>query len=397
MGISQAHLTAITNSGFETFAKFAFSCNFSPGQPDETPLIAMVTAIIGAAPNPVELGGFRRLFFEAYTLAANDLRQRVDRVEDSQPRKLAAPDRAFRYDSQVARLPNLNLTNELEPSDALIDKACQQADDNRVSYIEWSACTKKSQELAGVKVIQQLKSDSAGFVKVAAGEVDVQADLDTELLMRFALQRRGLAYDQAGILTFTVHEQWVDMLIFHRLSVPVPGYSKISIAQLLNADRALFTYLATRTRAGVLPIAGGVRPLDTHLVAGMNSTSVLFLLLPLALPASTKRVGDDVSGTDVKKQKGDQKGKGKGKKKGGDKSDKGAGKGSKSSGKPKNMPADMKGMHASDPDGVHICFNFNRGTCNLPVSNGRCNNGRHVCCHPNCYGPHAMSACTSTA
>lgn len=388
IGISSLHATALTLSGFDTFAKFAFSCNYAPNAPDEQPLVDRVTAIIGAAPTPTELGGFRRLFFEAYTLSANDLRQRVDRVEDSQPRKLAAPDRAFRYESQVQRLRGLNLTNELEPSDALVDRACQQAEDNRLAYIEWSMCTKKAQELAGIKTIPQLKYDSSGIVRLGASEQELHADLDSELLMRFALQRRGLAYDQAGVLTFSVHEEWVDKIIFHRLSIPLPGYGKISIPQLLNADRALFTYLSSKTRGGIAPNGAGIRPLDVHLQAGINDNAVVFLLLPLPLPHSNKRPADDDKAGGAGGAKGSgknkkQKGKGKGDSKG---------KGNKS-GKPRNMPADMAGMHATDHEGVHLCFNFNRGSCNLPVANGRCNNGRHVCCKPNCYGPHAMGAC----
>jgi hypothetical protein len=36
----------------------------------------------------------RRLFFESYTLAAADLRARVDRRDEDAPRKLALPERS---------------------------------------------------------------------------------------------------------------------------------------------------------------------------------------------------------------------------------------------------------------------------------------------------------------
>ena len=63
----------------------------------------------------------RRLFFERYTLAAADMRSRLDRKDCDEPRRLAQAERASRHASQVTRLNSLDLTGELEPSHALID------------------------------------------------------------------------------------------------------------------------------------------------------------------------------------------------------------------------------------------------------------------------------------
>ena len=392
-GLTVPHRDLVLAAGHTTMARFAFSCNYSPGAPIETPFIEMIESVLGVN-NPVAaiVGPFRRLFFECYTLAAADLRQRVDRVEDSQPRKLAPPERAFRYAAQVVRLRGLNLVNELEPSDALVDRACQQFEDNRMALIDWELCTKKSQEIRGIKKIPQLKADATGSLVLESNDQKLEADLATELLMRFALQRRGLALDQADVLTFAAHDLWVDQLFFHRLATPPPGYAKISIAQLVNADRALHTRMAELTRQGIVPDAAGVRPMDTAIAAAMTHASVTFLLMPMPLASASNRRADEPSrGTDVRPKK-KAKGGGKGEKGGkGTKGSRGGGKGVPKGG----MPSDLAGMLAVDASGNSICFNYNRGTCNLPVRNGKCQRGHHVCCK--CLGPHPLLACPNNS
>jgi hypothetical protein len=390
-GLSVVERDLVIAAGHTTMARFAFCCNYSPGAPNELPFITMIETVLGA-PNPpaATVGPFRRLFFECFTLAAADLRQRVDRGEDAQPRKLPPPERAFRYAAQVTRLRGLNLVNELEPSDALVDMACQQFEDNRMALIEWEVCTKKAQEIRGIKKIPQLKANSSGSLVLTSEDQTLEAALDTELLMRFALQRRGLALDQANLLTYAEHDLWVDSLFFHRMAIPPPGYAKVTIAQLVNADRALHTRMAELTRQGIVPDAAGIRPMDRAIAAAMIHSSVTFLLMPLQSSTAVKRQGDGVPPGEGKGKKARQaaakaKGKGKGKGKG----DKGQAKGVPRDG----MPADLAGMSATDPSGKTLCFNYNRGTCTNVVKNNRCQRGQHGCCRPGCGGLHPMSAC----
>jgi aryl carrier-like protein len=396
-GLTVAERDALVAAQSDTLAKYAFSCNYAPGAADERPFITMVTVVLGQAPDAVQAGSFRRLFFEAYTLAAADLRQRVDRVEDSQPRKLAAPERAFRYQSQVARLGGLNLVNELEPSDALVDRACQMFEDNRLVYLDWELCTKKSQELRGIKKIPVVQPHASGQIRWTNQEQLLEANLDSELLIRFALQRRGLALDQASLITFGTHDAWVDHLFFHRMAVPPANYAKVSLEQLINADKALHAKMATLTRAGIVPTALGLRPLDAALTASMAHASVTFLLMPLPLTSATnanKRIAADEDAADGSKGKGKGKAKkAKAAEKAGDKG-KSKGKGSKD-GAPRNgMPADLAGMSARDAANNLICFNFNRACgCSNAVSSNKCSRGMHVCCKPGCGGSHSLTVC----
>ena len=52
----------------------------------------------------------RRLFFESYSLAAADMQLRVERKDDSIPRKLANAERSARYEDQRRRLSGVDIS-----------------------------------------------------------------------------------------------------------------------------------------------------------------------------------------------------------------------------------------------------------------------------------------------
>ena len=51
IGISEPQVDLLIAAGFTAMAKVAFCCNFSPGAPDDTPLVTAVTTVLGAAPS----------------------------------------------------------------------------------------------------------------------------------------------------------------------------------------------------------------------------------------------------------------------------------------------------------------------------------------------------------
>ena len=85
--------------GWSNYGRFAFACNYTPGQPDEAPFLRFAATITSTTQEAVpddRMPVIRMLFFESYTLAAADLNNRIHRREDDVPRKLAAPERAAR-------------------------------------------------------------------------------------------------------------------------------------------------------------------------------------------------------------------------------------------------------------------------------------------------------------
>jgi hypothetical protein len=223
------------------------------------------------------------------------------------------------------------------------------------------------------------------------------ADLSTELLLKYALTRRGLAYDQASLISFVRHDAWVERMFTLRLRAPLTGYARVSLEQLERADKEVWRRLAEVTRDGIVPDGAGVRPLDAALDLVCLEPEIAQLLTSMLAASSSKRVAEastpphseaTVSKRQKKKQRqtlahaalassgsiskappGGAPGKGKGK---------GAGKGS--------LPAGLQGT-SKTPDGANICYGFQFGTCTGPAVG--CPKGKHVC--TKCYANHPFS------
>ena len=376
-GLDDGILKALNDAGFKTLSKFAFSSSYTPGAVDESPFVKTITDILKGDANLSELASFRRLLHEAFSL--------VTAAEEVHTRKLTQPERADLYSCQVKRLNGLCLKGPLEPSDALIDVFCSIYELNRLRFVPWEKYTAKDTELEKESKPEHMFSlDASGKLNIASKKTDVSADTSTEILLQFALQRRGLSMDQANLLEYNIHQQWVDRVIKMRLTPPPHGYQMTSFRQLLDADKKLFEELCDATRAGVQVTAEG-RPLDKCFVECMNRSEVVHLLQPLPSKRSDGGLSDKVfleRPSPYRVPGG--KGKGKGKMKG---------KGKDSAKMPLTLV--QAGCRARTNAGDPICFGYNLGTCNLQVNRGRCDRGFHVCAIPKCGKHHPFSQCNA--
>ena len=379
LGISTEILEALCGHGVNTLAKFAFSSAYVPGNNDEAPFVTAMQAAIGRAPEVGELASLRRFFHEAYGLTAAELRSTVERVEDMPVKKLAQPERADRLKRQQAKLTGLRIEGKLEPSDRLCDLANAMYEENRLQHIEISKCTSKEQEVlnASAKEDKHVAVDSSGAVRIRDKDQKLEADLSTDMLTRLAFVRRGLALDQANIVSYLDHDRWVERIFDCRVTGQPDGYSKITMQQIINADRKLFVKLAEMTRAGIQLTAAG-RPVDLVFAKAMDHPEVMHLLQPLPSSSSssaTKRPrenNDDQGPPRTPRPKG--KGKGKGK-------SANQAKGSVTI----KMPAGLEHGQPGTKNGNPICFDHNLNGCKLPVFRGSCRKGLHVCCAKNCF------------
>eukprot|EP00969_Alexandrium_andersonii_P000605 26069-Alexandrium_andersonii.AAC.1 len=214
-------------------------------------------------------------------MVAADLKSRLERSADDPPRKMPATERAARHKRLQERLVGLQLVDELECSHALVDKFAAMAEEGVLRYIPWDELTKRESELQNEKKTKEWRADSSGLLREHTTANEAKVDLSTDLRMKYALQRRGLAAEQAGLLTFEVHDTWVSKLLREYLRVPPPGYQKISVAQVQRADRELFKRMAEETRGGFPAAAPGKLPLDNLLPQLIYEPCVQMLLLPL--------------------------------------------------------------------------------------------------------------------
>ena len=110
IGFTAEVVELIVNHGLDTMAKFAFSCNFSPGSSDESPLIQLSKEIFKRAPSTVEMSCVRRLFSESYASIAADIKNSVEATDDMPTRKLAPAERAERLRVQQRQLAGINIS-----------------------------------------------------------------------------------------------------------------------------------------------------------------------------------------------------------------------------------------------------------------------------------------------
>lgn len=339
-------------------------------------------------------------------MAIADVKRRVEKGDSDAPRKMPQPERTERHRRQRDRLKGLQLTGPLECSDSLIDKAVAIYDNNELTYLSWDMLTSKDDEEKSIKHIKELKADSEGYVKEFHRTKADSADTSSDLLLKFALTGRGLAMDQAEVLTFESHKKIINLLIGEMMRPALPGYSKVKVEQLLRADQQIFKMLREVTRDdGVQSIGGRVKPLDEQVDEVIKSSAVTLLLAPLrggshgggkrdrAASSSSGHGGKAKNRRDKRQRQKEAKKKlvaenemlkaqsqGKGKAKGKD----------RGGGKEAPLPRELIGMSPTSTDNRSLCYGYNmKAGCSDKVEpGGRCRRGYHLCMVPGCSKQH---------
>ncbi|CAJ1445413.1 unnamed protein product, partial [Effrenium voratum] len=150
----------------------------------------------------------------------------------------------------------------------LVDAAVAMYEENRVSYLELSKCTSKDQEVlnSSLKEDRHMTIDHHGVVRLKDKEMKDDVNISTDMFLRLALMRRGLALEQANILDYLIHDRWVERIFDVRSAEQPEGYAQVSQQQVISADKKLFIKLAEFTRSGIqlqpsgLPCAGQPPP-----------------------------------------------------------------------------------------------------------------------------------------
>ena len=154
-----------------------------------------------------QAAAIRRLYFEATTLAAADMRRRMDRVDDDTIPPVPTEEREARRARLQARVIGVGISGDLDPSPSLVHAAHTMTVSGTVKYVPWETCTKFSQEAyLQTKKRQGWAPDASGVIKEHSTTELPTANLNTTHLLSQALLRRGLAFEIGMIMTFEVHE-----------------------------------------------------------------------------------------------------------------------------------------------------------------------------------------------
>jgi hypothetical protein len=279
-------------AGWTSFGAYAFSTSFTPGTIDDAPFIkGVVMKVVGAEDDPL-VPALRRLLYESYTLYVADVKTRMERTEDTAPRKLVVPERASRRERLASRIQGVDLSGELDVAYSLVDRCVQMAEDDILTYIPWEICAKRSQELRGHKIMKEFKPDSRGFMRECEVPATHMADLTSDLRVMNTLRRRGVAMDMANLLTFEMHEKLVRHLMEAYQEDPPRGYRAVDLDQLRRADETVFQMLVDATRHGIKPRADGTLPLDDAMQQALSSHKLVMTLSPLQMGSSSGSKGN---------------------------------------------------------------------------------------------------------
>ena len=279
-GISAAVLAEMKRQNIHDLGTLAFSAG-QPGQVATDDMLARLVTIGGVAPTVGVLGSVRRLVFIAQSLAVADMKQQVDGPSESQKKELAPAEREARLTRQRNHLVGLTLNGELECAHVCYDHVLTMLEKNTIVYLEPSKFPSRRAELASEKLVKEITLDSSKTLKLADKKQELACETHSELLLIQALQRRALALDLVGVASYAEVEKYNTFLTMHLQTPPPPGYGKISVGQILQADRQAWLRLAEKLAQGIRRRPDNSLPMDRALNELEADPRVTFYLLPL--------------------------------------------------------------------------------------------------------------------
>ena len=383
IGVEERYIQKFVSKNFAAFGRYAFCVVYSPHHADETPLKKFLTDLLDEEPEADQMAILRRLFFEAHTMTMTDARQRVEAQPDPAmaTRKMATAERVARQREQQGRLGGLVFTPETIPANHLVDLFVEMCESGILSYIKPEQCCSRAQEVHSIKKDPTVSTDSSGMLKLGSKAAEPTCEANSELKLRSAWQRRNLAMDLAGLASFETMEGWTQLLFSHLLREQPRGLAKVSLQQLLDCDKQMFTMASHKTMGDLREGADKSRPLDAAVKLLQGNTEILQYLMPLPTPRTHEAPA--ASGSRPEKVQKTDKGKG---------AAKGAG---KPSGATKVQVPD--GCTSHDDDNKPLCFAFQSGKCKFKGPAGkRCARGFHKCYKKGCYRAKPYYLCTHT-
>ena len=372
----------MSSNSLQTFSELSFAIGTPQNPPTDVEFKDFCKNLNGGADMEIALlARVRRLHFEASTLVVAHLKSQVNPETGLDVvKKIPPAEKQARLLEQQKRLTGLTLTGELLPSHALIDQVAAMVESNTVLWIPPSKCSKRDDE---VQLLGKQKAATLSLeqqtLKITPADTQVSVDLSTELQLQWALQRRGLALDQCGLITWNTHQKWVQQLLNLLTKEAPTGFNKIRIDQLIQADKELFTVMAQEFQMSDKKLSDTPAPMEVAMKALCSDPRITMHVLPLpkSIRASSSIESEDKGDTGLKRQQPKKKAK--------------AG----PSAKAKALcPPELRAYKQLDHKGRAICWAFNmKDGCHEPTnSEGRCKKGMHICikCQRN---NHSLASC----
>ena len=430
--------------GITTLGELAFHTSYIPGQGDEE--VFKKEVLGGVLDLTLEreaklIGIVRRLFFEAFTVSAYQLRTQLERKGDEPPAQLNNIERLERRKTFEAAHNNRGPAywdGDRKASDDLLDAYFTMWEQRDVVFVPWSERTNQkfmrehAPRREKKRTIQDFFTDDQGRLTAMQTPDRPEEPLhpgmsDFAYKWDRMMERNAMATDMAGILSFAAHEKIRFFLEAARTEdLADPRWLPVSWDQLLSAEREIWKQLGDKLGREVRGVPGQAPPADALIDDILASKRITHILANSMRPAGKPKgePTDKVPKTPKPSQPGnpgpsqeemlkrkaqserdrakhqkemqeqgkEAKGKGRGrgmKRKAGKEQEPGGGKKAKFN----RGPPALKGHHlnkGSEP----LCWSYNLQVCSKAGDGGKCDKGLHLCAHKDCnFRPHAFKDC----
>ena len=362
--------------GINTFSSLAFAIG-TPNQPPVDAVFDQFAQRFFTLPSMGQTGKLRRLHFEAQTYVLAQLKVAVSSDPSSGAKKIRVPEKQARIADLKHRLNGVVLEGEKEPAYSLIDLCQTIYDTGNMVWIHPSKCHKRDIEVkASVKDPKQIVKVESQALKIENEIATEEADHGTELKLMWCLQRRGFALDTTGVVSWEVHEKWVDALFRSYASDVSHATRPVTLTQLIKADAELWTLLA-REHHTVKPTVHGEKPLDIAISRMQHDPRIIVHLMPQPVGRHGPAKSDDkvVEDPKIKKRPG------------------------KRGRTPANVPSELKDCYQQTANGKPICWGYNLASGCKAKTGGNppaCNRGAHICAFCRKIG-HSYVKCRNAA
>jgi len=368
----------IINAGITSFSSLAFSSGTPQSPPNDEAFRTFADTVLPAGYNMAVYSAFRRLHFEAATLVVAQLKQKVTGDGDEGKQKLPTVEKQSRLAEQKRRLTGIDIEGELQPSYALVDAVNGMIETSSVLWIAPSKSTSRDQEIQhGAKNLPSVVQLEQHTLKLSSPAASFEADCSSTIQLQWCLQRRALALDQVRLSSWECQSKWINQLLTILNTPPPPGHARITLEQLIKADKQLWTELARKFTGAIVAATGANEPpFDQHILQLRNDPRVTMYLLPLpSFVKESKGQATSSGGTGNPSVKAGAKPQPKKKYKATKKAE-------------RSKPEALAGMETVTKDGQNVCWSFNMESgCQATLISGskiaKCAKGLHVCafCH----------------
>ena len=182
MGL-EGYKDEMTRRGWTTMSAFAFASSWAPGSGDDQAFIQQVARPLTGAGDHADLPKLRKLYHEAYTIVAAELRSRLEGTQEadgSKTRKLPPVERKTRWAQLKAMYGHLQLSDQLEPAHHVVDKFHSMRVEGELKYLAPHEIPTRDQELQNVKTEELIKKDASGHLRAHDETKLPEADARTD-------------------------------------------------------------------------------------------------------------------------------------------------------------------------------------------------------------------------